>query len=122
MELESPFLHVPIETLSKNLKSLKKQLDKELDGIIQSVDMVLNASSAMDNDDSQLNTCLGNIQQRLQQLSSWIGHFKSQDEKALQLLATRLNFAKQLESANHDGEAAEYLNNLRLYRLLVVHL
>ncbi|GJD10379.1 Macrophage erythroblast attacher [Galdieria sulphuraria] len=121
MELESPFLHVPIETLSRNLKGLKKQLDKELDGIIQSVDTILNSAST-DNDDLQLNTCLGNIQQHLQQLSSWIGHYKSQDEKALHLLSTRLNFARQLENPNLEGETIERLNNLRLYRLLVVHL
>lgn len=121
MELESPFLHVPIETLSRNLKSLKKQVDRELESIIQSVDSLSNVANP-DNVDTQLTSCLASVQQHLQQLSSWIVHFKSQDEQALHLLSTRLDFARQLENPNLEGEAAERLNNLRLYRLLVVHL
>ncbi|KAK4522997.1 hypothetical protein GAYE_PCTG33G0887 [Galdieria yellowstonensis] len=122
MELESPFLHVPLETLSRNLKSLKKQVDKELEGIVQNVDTALNNTST--NSAQPWNTCLENIQQHLQQLSRWIAHFQSHDESALRLLSARLNFAKQLENNNFDNleDKEQWWNHRRLYRLLVVHL
>eukprot|EP00871_Galdieria_phlegrea_P004299 jgi/Galph1/4870/GphlegSOOS_G3585.1 len=121
MELEGPFLHVPVETLSRNLRYLKKQIDKAFEGMVSSVDNVLNKTTE-EQLPPQLADCLTSVDQHLKQLESEVKQQHSEDAKVMGLLSKRLNFAKQLDSSSLDYETQELLNHQRLFRLLVVHL